>query len=337
MAVWAAPSNDPVLTQQILPLLADRLRQALSSVAPGVLETLEEIRVRVGRPLHLVVGDGEVFLPQAVVTAADFRATLELITGSSLYALEEELRNGYITLPGGHRVGLAGRAVLENGRVRTLKHLSGLNFRVSREFPGAATDVLDVIWPIGAGSSAPAERPMSALIVSPPRAGKTTVLRDLARLLSTGGPGRPGLKVVIVDERSEIAGCFEGLPQKDVGPRTDVLDACPKAAGMMMALRSLGPEVLVADEIGRPEDAAAIHEAVNAGVTVVSSAHGASLEEIRRRPAIREIIAGGAFGRYVFLGRRPAPGTVVAVLDGAGRPLDGAGRPLDGGQQPCPG
>ncbi|MHB8947320.1 MAG: stage III sporulation protein AA [Bacillota bacterium] len=317
MAVGIALSSDPTMTRQVLPLLADRLRSALSSLPPEVLGEVEEIRVRLGRPLHLVTTSGEVFLPDAAVSTAEFRATLELVTGSSLYALEEELRNGYITLPGGHRVGLAGRAVLEDGRVRTLKHLSGLNIRVSREFPGAAAGVLEAIWPRGAA------RPHSALIVSPPRGGKTTVLRDLARRLSQGEPGRPGLKVVIVDERSEIAGCFEGVPQKDVGPRTDVLDACPKAAGMMMALRSLGPEVLVADEIGRPEDALAVNEALNAGVTVISSAHGSSLEEIARRPTVRDIVTGGAFGRYVFLTRCPTPGTVAAVLDATGRPLAG--------------
>ncbi len=331
MAVCVAPSSDPVLDRHVLPLLADRLRLALSSVAPEVLAGLEEIRVRLGRPLHLVTTTGEVFLPDAVVAATDFRATLELITGSSLYALEEELRNGYITLPGGHRVGLAGRAVLEDGHVRTLKHLSGLNIRVSREFRGAAAGVLEAVWPHDL------ERPHSALIVSAPRGGKTTVLRDLARLLSAGGPERPGLKVTIVDERSEIAGCFEGLPQKDVGPRTDVLDACPKAAGMMMALRALGPEVLVADEVGRPEDAVAIREAVNAGVTVVSSVHGGSLEEIGRRPAIREIIESGAFGRYIFLARRPAPGTVVTVLDQVGQPLDEASQPRGAVARPAGG
>ncbi|HEY3314772.1 MAG TPA: stage III sporulation protein AA [Bacillota bacterium] len=314
MAVCSVTSSDLALTRQVLPLLADGLRVALSGVDSSFLAGLEEIRLRVGRPLHLVGTAGEVFLSNVVVSAADFRSTVELITGSSLYALEEELRNGYITLSGGHRVGLAGRAVVEDGRVRTLKHLGGLVIRVSREFPGAGARVLEVIWPPGR------ERPCSALVVSPPRAGKTTVLRDLARSMSLGGPGRPGLKVVIVDERSEIAGCFEGVPQKDVGPRTDVLDACPKAAGMMMALRALGPEVLVADEVGRPEDAESIREAVNAGVTVLCSAHGSSLDELRRRPAVREIIESGAFGHYVFLGRRPLPGTVIAILDGEGHP-----------------
>ena len=317
MAVGIALSSDPTMTRQVLPLLADHLRSALSSLPAEVLGEVEEIRVRLGRPLHLVTTAGDVFLPGAVVSAGLFRATLELVTGSSLYALEEELRNGYITLPGGHRVGLAGRAVLDDGQVRTLKHLSGLNIRVSREFPGAAARVLEAVWPRAAA------RPFSTLIVSPPRGGKTTVLRDLARRLSEGEPGRPGLKVVIVDERSEIAGCFEGMPQKDVGPRTDVLDACPKAAGMMMALRSLGPEVLVADEIGRPEDALAVNEALNAGVTVISSVHGSSIEEIARRPAVHDIITGGAFGRYVFLNRCPSPGTVAAVLDATGRPLSG--------------
>lgn len=173
--------------------------------------------------------------------------------------MEEELRKGFITIPGGHRIGLAGRTVLSGGGVEHLRDITGFNVRIAREVPGIADGVLPYLLDKGR------QRMMHTLILSPPQHGKTTLLRDLARQISLGELGkregiRPGLKVGIVDERSEIAGSRRGVPAFDVGPRTDVLDGCPKAEGMMMMIRSLSPDVLIADEIGRPEDAEAVTE-----------------------------------------------------------------------------
>lgn len=301
--------------------------QALLTPLP-VWDEVEEIRLKVGRPLLLRLVRGETFVTargslteQATeayrVSAAEVSRIINLACGASLYAFEEEVRNGYITLEGGHRLGLAGRAVVEGGSIRTLRHISGLNFRVAREVRGSAAALL----PFVLRDSPP--RVCHTLIVSPPRCGKTTVLRDLVRQLANGVPelGFPGVTVGLVDERSEVAACYQGVPQFDVGVRTDVLDACPKAAGIRMLVRAFGPEVVAVDEIGRAEDARAIEDALNAGVKVVATAHAGSLEELRRRPFFRHLFALGVVERFVFLRRGVKPGEVAAVLDGAGRNL----------------
>ncbi len=285
---------------------------------PVVLARLQEIRVRQGQPVLAYATGAEYLLGQkgfqtqaigAVRASAEhIRHLLATVSKNSLYALEEELRSGYVTVAGGHRIGLAGRAVVERGRVKTLKHITGFNIRLARQVKGCAKRLLPAL----VSSTGLVD---STLIVSPPQAGKTTLLRDLARALSTGEGLKRGYKVSIIDERSELAACYQGVPQLDVGPRSDVLDACPKAEGMMMALRSLSPEVLVTDEIGRREDTEAIEEAVHCGVSMLVTAHGQSFEELERRPALASLLNQGAFGRFVFLSNRQGPGTIEGVYD----------------------
>lgn len=306
--------------REILPILAPRLARLIEGAAPQLPAPLEEVRLREGRPVQLVYSGGDAFVTESAALAADPRKaalashddlarTYQLIARGSVYAWEEEVRSGFITLEGGHRVGLCGRAVVEDGRIRTLKLVSSLNIRIAREVPGAADRLLPRL--IRGGRFA------STLLISPPQAGKTTLLRDLVRQLSTGVErlGLKGLRVGLVDERSEVAGCHLGVPQRDVGPRTDVLDGCPKAEGMMLLIRALSPQVVAVDEIGRPADALAVMEALHAGVAVLATAHGSGLADIRRRPALAELLSAGAFERAVILGRRSGPGTVEAVLD----------------------
>jgi stage III sporulation protein AA len=316
------PSRD-----EILPYLAPAVRRALERLGSDLWARAEEVRLRRGRPLSLVTNGGDVWLsplglPTADVSAAyqvtadDTQRTLSLVSQGSVYALEEEFRNGYVTIPGGHRVGLVGRALLENGHLRTLTHVAGLSFRLSREVRGAARGVLGAV--IGR-----AGRPRSALIVSPPGCGKTTFLRDLVRLLSDGVPEMRlrGFRVGLVDERSEVAACYEGVPQRDVGLRTDVLDACPKAQGVFLLLRAMSPEIIAADEVGRPEDALALGEAAASGAAVLATAHGHSLSDLAARPMLRDIIRSGLFEVFVVLSRRHGPGTIEAVettADGSG-------------------
>ncbi len=326
-------------------------REVLSYLAPGVRSVLEralaadgasgsvrrsgrwltgwtEIRLRLGGPLIVATPEGDRYLgpsgravtdPGAAyrVSAEDFRRSLELISGSSLYALEEELRQGFITLPGGHRVGLCGRAVIRGGALQTLRDIASLNVRIAREVRGAA----DALLPLIVDS---AGLPYSTLVFSPPGGGKTTILRDLARQISTGRPdlGLDGLVVGVVDERST----HQGRPARDLGPRTDVLDGCPKATGLTLLLRSMGPKVIVTDEVGRGEDADALAEAVRCGVRVLASAHAGSLGEVLSRPVLRDLLASGVFGRLVRLGTSRGPGTVEAVWDAEGKPLMAAPR-----------
>lgn len=301
----------------ILAYLPERIRVAILAQPPAVLDGVEEVRLREGRPLSLVLSGSDSFLPVAV-SRDDLDRCVSLISRNSVYAFEEEMRQGFLTLPGGHRVGLAGKVVLEAGRPRTVHPITGLNFRVSRALAGVAEPVLPALVDRRAG------RLRHTLVISPPGAGKTTLLRDLARLASEGHPklGLQGQKVTIIDERSELAGSFQGCAQLDVGPRTDVLDGCPKAEGIMLALRSLSPQVIVTDEIGRPEDARAVEEAVNGGATVLASAHGADLTDLARRPTMASLMGGAVFERVITLTRRGRPGVVRSITDGAGDPVE---------------
>jgi len=300
------------LPQSVLELLPASLRMMLERIPAEAMESLEEIRIRENRPMEVGYGSRYAFVREdgsltdrsreAYLPGPDqCRALLERITNHSIYAAEEELRRGYITVAGGHRIGLAGRAVLDKGAVSHLKDIAGFNVRIARARPGFGGQVLPGLLDFR-------ERTIHhTLIVSPPQQGKTTLIRDLARCISAGSWHHPAArewrsrKVGIVDERSEIAASERGVPSFDLGPRCDVLDACPKAEGMMMMLRSMSPEVLVVDEIGRPEDAEAIREAIHAGVRVLATAHAADMADILARPALGKLAAEGVFGAYVFL------------------------------------
>jgi len=321
-----APGGDQEVLAGVEALLPPAVVTALAGLPAGIRGALEEIRLRRERPLQVRWGDGEGWVTAGgmltenpelayLVTATDLGRTIEALTRSSLYALEEELRSGYITISGGHRVGLVGEAVVSRGEIRTLKNFAGLNLRLARDIPGCARGLVPYLLAEGL--------PLHTLILSPPRCGKTTLLRDLIHLFSTGvtEPQFPGVNVGVVDERSEIAGCWLGVPQLDVGPRTDVLDRCPKAAGMLMLLRSMGPEVIATDEIGRLEELAALQDILHAGVTMLASVHAGSLEELKRRPGWGPLLEQGFWQRLVLLGRTLGPGTVEAVFSGDNRVL----------------
>ncbi|WNQ09404.1 stage III sporulation protein AA [Paenibacillus aurantius] len=310
----------------VLTVLPSSLKTIAARLPRVILSQLEEIRIRERRPLEIQYGgrsgfvsrEGEIVPTEAeayLPTREDCARLIDLLTHHSLYSFEEELRRGYITIAGGHRVGLSGRTVLEGGRVKLLRDIAGFNLRVAREVTGCAADVLPyLIDPDGATLH-------HTLVVSPPQQGKTTLIRDLARLVSSGWGPLPGRKVGIVDERSEIAACVRGVPHFNVGPRTDVLDSCPKAEGLMMMIRSLSPEVLMADEIGKPEDAEAIREARHAGIRVVATAHGKDLEDVKERPVLRSLCREGVFPRIVVLSKRGGR-FESAVYDLSGRRLD---------------
>ena len=313
--------------RQVSAFLSPELKEIISAVPQRYLSELEEIRLRRDRPMMLGVGGTDYFVRRDgsvnhtpaggfVVDASDLEKVIHNISGYSIYALEEELRNGYLTLPGGHRVGLTGKAVLENGRIKTIKHLAGLNIRVCREVKGIAGAVLSKLIDRTAGSV------YHTVIFSPPRCGKTTLLRDLVRQISDGVPGLnfPGHTVGVVDERSEIAGCHRGAPQMDVGVRTDVLDGCPKAEGMMILLRAMSPDIIVTDEIGKMEDIKALEEVFNAGVRVIVTIHGSSLRELAGRPALKYLLQLNIIDRFVLLGRSRGVGTVEKIYTGSELP-----------------
>ena len=307
--------------EPVMEALPDHIRKMIKGIPKALRQDLEEIRIRENRPLmvhshgrdYFVYKDGSIGSNNEIayrVTAEDTRKILQLISDYSIYAFDEEIRNGYITLRGGHRVGMTGKAVLENGEIRTIKYINSFNIRISREVIGAAGKIMPYIV---SGRDV-----CHTLVLSPPQMGKTTLLRDIARKLSDGYPGFRGLKVGIVDERSEIAGCWQGIPQRKVGMRTDVLDSCPKAAGIMMMIRSMSPRVIITDEIGRPEDAAAIQEALNAGIKIIASAHAADINDALARPFLSRLLENRIFERIAVLGDSLGVGTLEKVYDSDG-------------------
>lgn len=312
---------------EVLHLFPPTLKEIIAKLPLKVRETLEEIRLRCQKPLHIRWTGGDSWLTMEGrltqnlveayrVEAKDVQHAVQALTQNSLYALEEELRAGYITIKGGHRVGLAGETVVEKGSIRTLKNISSLNIRLARSLPGCARPLLPYLV-------SPSGRPYHILVLSPPRCGKTTLLRDLIRSFSCGIPelGLPGLNVGVVDERSEIAGCYQGIPQLDVGPRTDVLDRCPKWEGLFMLVRAMGPEVVATDEVGKPKELEALQEALHSGVILLASVHASTLEELKRRPGWGVLLRQGVWQRFILLSRGLGPGTVEAIMDGEGRAL----------------
>ncbi|NBI27559.1 stage III sporulation protein AA [Chengkuizengella marina] len=319
------------MLQSIIHMLPETIRNIIERIPSSIIQNIEEIRIRENRPLEIgysgkysfISSQGrmlnssmEAYLP----THQDILRLLNIVTNHSMYTIEEELKRGYITVKGGHRIGLSGRTILEHGFVKQIRDVSSFNIRIAREVIGVGKQVLPFIMDVQRKTV------HHTLIISAPQLGKTTLLRDLSRMISYGSWNNQvtwdGLKVGIVDERSEIAACYKGVPHFDVGPRTDVLDSCPKAEGMMMLIRSMSPDVLIVDEIGREEDVKAIHEAVHAGIRVITTSHALNLEDIKNRPVLKHLYAQGIFSRYIVLSRRYGIGTVEAILDSQGKQLN---------------
>lgn len=279
------------MNQEIINIMPVRMKKEL--IHCQALGEAQEIRVRIGRRIHIITEreDYEVVsgtIPD-LITAADIREITESISGYSLFACEEELKNGYITLRGGHRIGIAGEVVSEGGKIKTIKNISSFNIRVSHQVRGSADELMPYI-----------DKCNNLLLISPPRKGKTTLLRDILRQLSD----RPMENVAIVDERSEIASCYHGRPENDVGERTDVLDNCPKAEGMMMLLRSMSPTIIGVDEIGKREDVEAVLRVVNCGVRVIATIHGENPGQIRQKAVFRELFEQKIFDCCILLKSR---------------------------------
>jgi len=310
-----------VISNDILLCLSSTVRGIIRKIPEEMLNSVEEIRLRLNKPLMIyddkkgwfvsLSGALTDYMEKAyIVREEDIRQTMELISNSSIYAIQDELQNGFVTIPGGHRVGIAGRTVIYNGKITHIKEISAINIRVSKEIIGAADNVLPYI--IQEDNTV-----CNTLIVSPPQCGKTTLLRDIARQLSYGirEINFKGIKVGVVDERSELAGCYKGVAQNDLGPRTDVLDACPKAFGMLMMIRSMSPEVIITDEIGTENDIEALIQVLNAGVKIITSVHGYGIQDIIRKPALGNLMNQNIFEKVIVLSKRKGTGTIESIID----------------------
>jgi len=285
------------------------LREAMKNIEK--LPDLEEIRVRIGQPLFVCTGQKELVLisngGQAAsrglrdsrerniyedayhITEQDVLEMQNYISNYSLYAWQEELRNGFLTIQGGHRIGLAGGTTNQDGHISGISYLTFFNIRVAHERIGCADGILKYMYGY------------NTLIISPPGAGKTTLLRDCIRSFSYGIGTERGIKVGLVDERSEIAACYHGIPQNDIGPRTDVLDGCNKPEGIQMLLRTMSPEVIAVDELGTEEDFKAVEQAAYSGCKVIGTIHAGSIRELQEKPILKKWCEKESFERFVFI------------------------------------
>ncbi|MCL2847939.1 MAG: hypothetical protein FWE13_04230 [Firmicutes bacterium] len=223
-------------------------------------------------------------------------------TDYSLYAVNDQLKTGFLSLKGGVRIGICGEVVVEGGAVKTIKNFSGINIRIPHEVVGCGEKVYKECFKNGLNN---------VLVISPPGAGKTTILRDLARLL---GLRVPKVNVLIVDERCEIAASFGGRSSMNVGEHSDVFVLSPKSFAFGAGIRTLAPDVIITDELASVDDATAVSYAVSAGVCVIASVHGKSVEDIKRKAGFSELVEGGVFDRFVVLSNRDGPGTIEKIV-----------------------
>lgn len=291
-------------------------------------EQLQEIRLRIQSPLLILYQNREFYVNEDgslgkdrknayIISKNEIKETIEYISNYSLYAYEEEIKQGFITIQGGHRIGLAGKIIMERDMIKSMKYISFINVRLSHQMKGCADQVLPYIMEDN--------KVKHTLIISPPRCGKTTLLRDMIRQLSNGTEYFNGVTVGVVDERSEIGACYMGVPQNELGVRTDILDCCPKAKGMLMLIRTMSPQVIAVDEIGSREDIEAIEYVMNCGCKLMATVHGSSIEDIRTKPLLRELIQERIFERYIILNNREKVGMVTEIFDSQGTPLYKAG------------
>lgn len=304
---------------QLIKLFSRTIREILWRV-PADFRCVQEIRLRAGMPLIIILDNREYFLTwkgelsgrreeACIVGREDIKETLEHISSHSLYAFEEEMKQGFLTIQGGHRIGLAGKTVLDDSGIKTMKYISFLNVRLAHEILGCADRVMPYLYENG--------QVLHTLIISPPRCGKTTLLRDIVRQLSDGAGGQKGVTVGVVDERSEIGACYQGEPQNHVGMRTDILDCCPKAKGMMMMIRTMSPAVIAVDEIGSREDLEAMEYVMNCGCKLVATVHGNSVEDLRQKPVLRRLVQENMFERYIVLDGLRDVGHVGGIFNAA--------------------
>lgn len=273
--------------------MPEPLRSGALGIGEAYMPRVEEIRLRIDRAPVLVLPEGESVIPDAArVTGEDLVRLVEIASRWSLHTVLEQLRQGFLTVEGGHRLGLCGTAVMDGERVQNLRDMSSANLRVARQLRGTARPVAGQLWQDG--------QLQNTLVLAPPGAGKTTLLRDLIRCISDGEAG-PHRRVAVADDRGELAAVWCGRPQMELGSCTDVLDGCPKAQAIALLLRGMNPQVIAVDEITAEEDVRAMEQAVGCGVSLLATAHGTGAEDLRRRPLYRQLLEKKIFRKLITI------------------------------------
>ncbi len=307
---------------KVLEYISPEVSSILIKLPENFKNRIEEIRFRNENPLMVCYEDKDFLITEKGTICEDNRRsfiiskehiykTFQLISSYSIYAFEEEMKSGFITLKGGHRVGIVGKVVYGQDGIETIKNISSLNLRIAKEKIGVSNKVMKHII----------KYPNSiyhTLIVSPPKCGKTTLLRDIIRNISNGMPGMgfKGLKVGVVDERSELAGMYDGTPQNNIGIRTDVLDGCYKKDGIQILTRAMSPDVIATDELGASTDIIVINEALKVGVKLIATVHGDNWDDLLTRNNLRQLIEERIFERIIFLDNSMGIGTIKDIVDG---------------------
>ena len=291
--------------------LGIRIRPPLINIDSKIKDSICEICLRINQPIVIYTFDKSFFLEEDgslssnsrhsfIITQDDMLETLKILCNFSIYSFQNQIKEGFITLKGGHRVGLSGTAVINDGKIINISDISSINIRISKEIPGCSSKIFEKFG-INLGGT---------LIVGPPSSGKTTILRDISRILSTSYGNNKLIKVSIVDERREIAAVYQGTPQRNVG-YSDVLSGFQKSDGIMMALRTMSPKVIICDEIGNDTDVEIMKKLLNCGVDIISSIHAKSTEEISKSVRIRNTLNSGAIKHVVLLDK----GKIKSMFD----------------------